>query len=821
MSSRRWLVWGIAAGALVLVAGRVVAGLYVDYRWYEAMGATAVWRARFQNALLLRGFAAGAGTLFLFANLYAVRQSVAAVVLPRRVANLEIGEEVPGRFLMAAVFVLSVVLGALLTLPHGSWTTLALARFGEPFNERDQYFQSDLGFFVYWLPLERALYAWSLIALLLAIAVVVFFYALTSSLRWERGGLRVSTYVRRHLTALGVILLLILAWSYRLDTFGVLTEGSGRDGAFAYVDHRVGIPVNLILQLVAIGAALVVLWGGWTGQMRLAFGAVSAVLVLSLVLRQLLPVVVGRVAEPGGPEVRERPYAAVRAGYTRRAYDVDRVARGDESSAFSSELAAARGTPIWDAQVLARIVDQAHGATAPAATVGWRASADGVIARVVARPAGGEAGAPWTAVAVRATETDDRGAPVVAELGEQPLEGEMLPQVLVAESGGGALIVADSTGRIPAAALDGWGARLAHAWSLQDFRILFSDLPHPHPRIVLRRSVRDRVHALAPFFAQGTAVTPIVARDSLYWALHLYSASGSYPLSRRLSLGGVGVSYLRHAAIAVVDAHSGRVTIVADSVPDPIARTWTRAFPELFSPPAALPAEVAAGLPPAIDGALAQAATLAVYDTRSRLVAEPEPLGVPTAFGADTLAGGRPPLLALGPTLAWTVPLVDAREHLRGVVVATGGVQPATVWRALDAPTARWSAVIERLRRPPEPLPGEREERVVRGPVRVAPLPAGALFVQPHYTWRTTGAPTLARVMVMAGDSVDSGRTLSAALGLADRDTPFSRPATAEEFRAAVQAAYDAMRAALRQGDWRAFGDGYEALGQLLGTSPR
>jgi hypothetical protein len=198
-----------------------------------------------------------------------------------------------------------------------------------------------------------------------------------------------------------------------------------------------------------------------------------------------------------------------------------------------------------------------------------------------------------------------------------------------------------------------------------------------------------------------------------------------------------------------------------------------------------------------------------------------EPLGVPGTAGADSLVAGSVPLLALSRNLAWTVPLVDGRERLRGVVVATGGTQPATVWRPLAAPATRWSAIVERLHRPPEAGPGERDERVVRGPVRVAPVGGDALLVQPHYAWRTTGTPTLARVVVAAGDTILTGRTLGAAVGLTEAGPALGYPATPEDFRAAVRAAYEAMRAALRAGDWHAFGDAYETLGRLLGTPAR
>src|SRR5215471_18551038 len=116
MTKRRWLTIALAAAAVLLIAGRSLAGVYCDYLWYDALGASALWRTRMGAVAALRVGSALAGSLFAFANLYAVRQSVVSLVFPRRLANLEIGEEVPGRYLMAAAAGLAVVLGALLTI---------------------------------------------------------------------------------------------------------------------------------------------------------------------------------------------------------------------------------------------------------------------------------------------------------------------------------------------------------------------------------------------------------------------------------------------------------------------------------------------------------------------------------------------------------------------------------------------------------------------------------------------------------------------------------------------------------------------------------
>src|SRR6185312_13269248 len=107
--------------------GRAVAGVYSDYLWYDALGATALWRARLGALTALRLGSGAVAALFAFINLYAVRQSVVSLVFPRRLGNLEIGEEVPGRYLIVAAATLAILLGAVLAVPQNDWMSLVLA----------------------------------------------------------------------------------------------------------------------------------------------------------------------------------------------------------------------------------------------------------------------------------------------------------------------------------------------------------------------------------------------------------------------------------------------------------------------------------------------------------------------------------------------------------------------------------------------------------------------------------------------------------------------------------------------------------------------
>ena len=819
MTTRRWLLLAIATAALVLLIGRVVAGVYVDYRWYEALGATPLWLGRLQNLAILRFGFGVLGTLFMFANLYAVRQSVVSLVLPRRVANLEIGEEVPGRYLMGVVIALSVIVGALLAAPQDDWVALAQVRWGERFRESDPHFEADLATWVYWLPFEQAFQVWALIALLVATTLVVFLYALTPSLRWERGSLYVSGYVRRHLTSLGAMLLVLLAWSYRLDAYGLLIEGTGQGGVFTSFDHRPGIPVNLLLAFVTATLAAIVLWSGWVGQMRIAFAAVTIVLALSLGLRQLLPPISQRMAGSSDPEARERGYLATRAVHTRRAYDIDRLVRDDTSGAFATLADLPRAVSSWDPAALARAVERRRAGKVNGG-IGWAADSARLVALAVQQPVGPDGVdpfTPWALTRAVAGAADRRGGLVAP--GGSADEGLTIEPALVHDSAAGYLVVPERVGDVAAPEIMRWPSLLAHAWDQQNLRLLFSDTEVREPRMLLHRDVRSRVERLAPFFRQGTRVSPIIHRDSLYWVLHLYSTSASYPLSERLPFGDDLVSYVRHAATALVQAHSGRVTIVPDSVLDPIARTWAQRFPTLFTPWHDLPSDLAERVPPPIDAAMTIALAFARVGARGELAPSAH---LPRSFGGDTLFAAQrwSPYLEPGTNrLAWAVPLLDAADRLRGVVIADGGAQWTVRWRPLSSPGPRWPSVVDQLQRLPDANTGSpRDVALKRGPVRAIPLRGGVALLQSTYAWRAEGPPVLTRVAVFARDTMRAGATLADAVGAAD-DAGIEEPrapATPAEFRERVAQLYDVMRDALRRGDWRAYGEAFEELGRLL-----
>ncbi len=506
MTPGRRLLAGLVAAAAVLLLGRALALVYADQAWYGVLGASALWTEKARDVVVIHTVSAVFAGLFALLNLFSIRRSIVSLAFPRRLGNVEFGEEVPARYLDRIVMVVSLAIAFLMSAFVPAWQQLALARSNMPFGETDPFFQMDMSFYVGWLPLESAAYEWTLALLISVSAVVIGLYALTPSLRWERRAFRLSAHVRRHLAVLGSMLLLVMAWNYRLDGYRLLIHGTGANGMFSYFDHQWLIPAYVLLSVLTVAAAALVLVSGWTGQIRTIFFTISAVLVCSIALDLVLPSVARRLAGSAA-EANLQPYAATRAAFTRRAY-------GDSGKTLITPHELMRFAAYADSGRIVRLIAEER-------------------ARILSYPGA-------------------RGAAIVTR--------------------GGA---------IPAPVLGKGLSRAAHAWAEQRLDLIWGPLP-ADAKIAGRRDVRERVDALAPVFAQGSTVSAAFLADTLMWVVELYSASSWYPLSTHFILAGEDRSYFRHAATTLVNARTGRVTLISDEMPDPIAVAWRVRFPTMF-----------------------------------------------------------------------------------------------------------------------------------------------------------------------------------------------------------------------------------------------
>ncbi|HEY0779110.1 MAG TPA: UPF0182 family protein, partial [Gemmatirosa sp.] len=387
-----------------------------------------------------------------------------------------------------------------------------------------------------------------------------------------------------------------------------------------------------------------------------------------------------------------------------------------------------------------------------------------------------------------------------------------------------------------------WIARLAAALAARDLRLLRVDVgDRGDVRLVRRRDPRVRVQALLPFFSVGRDATPLVANDSLWWAVTVLAASGDYPLAAHVGADasdGDDLSSMRHAGTAVVNAATGAVRLIAAPEPDADIRAWYARFPRLATRAEALDSSIAAVLPVPYDAATAQARVYAEYGPRGartlparRVQAAEFADSGPTnhAASAFVVAGaGR------AATAAVSFPVVTVTDRVAGVIVATGGAVPRTTWIAAPEPGPRWADLLDSTAVDApgavggaptgEPTGGRATQSTLDGGLHAVPTAAGLLFTRAHYAAAPDGRPTLVGVTAVLGDRVVRGPTLRALFDSAtaegDGAPRPTRPLTGEQRVAAARGFYDDARRALQRGDWSAFGRALDAIGRALAAPP-
>src|SRR4029079_11480568 len=131
--------------------------------------------------------------------------------------------------------------------------------------------------------------------------------------------------------------------------------------------------------------------------------------------------------------------------------------------------------------------------------------------------------------------------------------------------------------------LGGFLRRLLIALDRGDLaKLPFSDDITPDSRLLMRRSITDRVDALASFLTYDPDPYVVLSSEGrIFWMLDAYTTSGSYPYSRHYRLGRGSINYIRNSVKVVIDAYDGSTTFYVFDNDDPIVGPHRALFPHL------------------------------------------------------------------------------------------------------------------------------------------------------------------------------------------------------------------------------------------------
>lgn len=623
--------WIVGVLIALLIGGRSIAALVIEYEWWKEMGQLPTWKS-----ILLYSFLPQAIAGFIGFGILWVTHARALKAADTRLRE----QPVYARIATLALFVIAFLL-AIATID--GWTIVRFygaERAGAAVADtwRDPVFGNTLSFYFFQLPFYSLLLSY-LLGLAFVATLVYWLTARGWIFRREAQHFREGDPIpinianlRLHggleplmLRTLVALVLAGLAAQSFLARYDFLDDDHGFMVGADYVNTYIGIPLQWLSVAAFLIAAALVLMGRWKW-------AVAPVALL--VLRAIIPPIASTVHVKPNELALQQPFIKSHIEATRAAYGLDTRLREVQHPGISeAPIDIVRNRPLlenvrlWDWRAFHDTVTQLQALRQYyvfADTDVDRYMLDGKIRQVMLSPREldirqlPDARANWIngnfiythgygMVIADATRINTNGQPVFQVQDAPPrINTPSLkltrPEIYYGEVTHEPVYVRteqaefnypagsdnvqnryEGAGGIP---ISGFGMRLAAALTHMDRNILLTGYLTPQSRMMIHRNVRQRVSKLADFIEWDPDPYLVVTDEGkLVWMIDGFTTSVRHPFSRRVRLGDIGAfNYIRNSVKATIDAYDGHVTMYVYDQNDPIIRAWQAMFPKLFRP---------------------------------------------------------------------------------------------------------------------------------------------------------------------------------------------------------------------------------------------
>ncbi len=642
---RRFLLIFVAV-ALIFFGARTALSYYVDVLWFGSLGYGDVfWKTLGLQWGIFAAFAA-ATLVILYGSFLALKRahlpdlpSGHTIYIGGQPLKLPV-EPVLRLIALGVSLVIAAATGASMMV---EWPTFALFWYAPRTTGGvgifDPIFGKPLNFFLFALPAWQLIAGWLLTLAVITCILAGFFILITGGTRALAGRLSRSVLPWRGLSITFAFFLLILAMRVYISRFEQLLDDHTIFGGVTYTDAHV-----TLTGLLAVCAALV---------LGAAIAAVNAVRVPrgSWLVAAILPAAVCYVALQGvawyvssfivkpNELVREKPYIVYNTDLTRQAYGLDRVSQREfpaettvDAADPENNQATLQNVRLWDWRALQDTLRQIQeirtyydfpdididrydidGTTCEVMLAARELNVDKLPESsrnwindkliythgygITMNPVNGftPEGLPTLLLSNMPVQSTVRGLTVTRP---EIYFGEMTntdvyvktrqKEFNYPQGASNNLTSYEGKGGI---VLGGFLRRIIIALDRDDLaKLPFSDDVNQDSRLLMRRKLRDRVSALAPFLTFDPDPYIVLGDDGrLSWMMDAYTISDSYPYSTHYRLGNDLINYMRNSVKVVIDAYDGTTTFYVFDTDDPIIAAYRRIFPSLFKDAATMP----------------------------------------------------------------------------------------------------------------------------------------------------------------------------------------------------------------------------------------
>jgi uncharacterized protein len=642
---RRFLVL-LVVFAGIFFGGRTALAYYVDMLWFRSLGYGSV----FWKTLSLQWGIFAAFTAVTFLILYGSFLALKRAHLPDLPSGhtIFIGgkplklpvEPVLRLGTLGISLVIAAATGASMMV---EWPTLALFWYAARTtgNIIDPIFGKPLNFFLFALPAWQLIAGWLLTLAVITCLLAVFFIFITGGTRVLAG--RLSRYVTlpwRGLSITLAFLLLILAMRVYIGRFELLLDDHTIFGGVTYTEAHVTLTgLVIVCAALLLGAMIAVVNAVRVPRGRWLVAAILPAAVCYIVVQAVGWYVSSLIVKPN-ELVREQPYIAHNIDLTRQAYGFDRVVQHEfpaettvEAAEPQNNQATLQNIRLWDWHALQDTLRQIQeirtyydfpdididryeidGTTREVMLAARELNVDKLPESsrnwinekliythgygITMNPVNGftPEGLPTLILSNMPVQSTVRGLTVTrpeiyfGELTNTDVYVKTRQKEFNYPQGASnSLTSYEGTGGIP---LGGFLRRMVIALDQSDLaKLPFSDDVNKESRLLMRRNLRDRVTALAPFLTYEPDPYIVLGDDGrLSWIMDAFTSSDSYPYSTHYRLDQDLINYTRNSVKVVIDAYDGTTTFYVFDTDDPIIAAYRRIFPSLFKDASMMPA---------------------------------------------------------------------------------------------------------------------------------------------------------------------------------------------------------------------------------------
>ncbi len=624
INPRRWLWWLIPI--LIFFFFNRILGVFTDFIWYDSLGFSSVFRTRVFSSFGL--FLIGAVTFWLF---LALNVWIARRVEPSNLSSSPVQQVLDafGVRLMPTILVIGAILAFFMGLSLSAmWEQVLLYLNQIDFNLMDPIFNRDVSFFIFTLPIWQAIRGWLMTTVIMTVLATLVVYGVG----WR--GWNIRTPVLVHLSVLGALILLLIAWNYRLNAYELVYSARGAVFGAGYTDVRAQLPAYNILSIITLITAVLLIV---TAFMRRAWRAIVVVLVVWLAVAILAgnvyPSFIQRFQVSPNELNLEREYIDNNINFTRLAFDIDDISVRDydaseelTSEAILDEPETFRNIRLWDYRPLLQTYNQVQALRQYYEFNDIdidRYQIDGetrqvmLAARELVPDRLNENAQTWVNQKLVYTHGYGVAASPVAQvtrdglpefyLKDLPPQGVIdvtRPQIYFGEKTDSYVIARTDEPEFDYPRGEGnvttffdadtginmsFWHKLLFAVRFADINILLNSDITPDSQLLWRRNIVERIVEVAPFLSYDSDPYIIVDDNGeLHWMLDAYTISNRFPYSEPYN----AFNYIRNPIKVVTNAYDGSMIFYVLDPEEPIAAAYAEIFPDLFRPFSEMPADL-------------------------------------------------------------------------------------------------------------------------------------------------------------------------------------------------------------------------------------